>query len=259
MGYIYAMSDIHGCLEPLKNNIEKIDFSGENKVVFCGDYIDYGRDSAGVLKCLYDLQMEYGENKVIILKGNHEVMLLDWIRTYQKVKAGHVDENGMPYWNEWLDTDHDFCTLKSLITKTQWEFFEKILPALSENSRNVEAMDMIMGTNSKIISWMSGMPLYYETDEQIFVHAGVDEEAGEYWKWGTGEYYLTGTFAKATGRFYKTVIAGHVGTHHFWRDRHYHEMYYDGESHYYIDGSVYKGGKLILLRYNECSGKYEAV
>ncbi len=34
---------------------------------------------------------------------------------------------------------------------------------------------------------MSDMPLYYETGEQIFVHAEVDEEAGEYWKWGTND------------------------------------------------------------------------
>ncbi len=66
-------------------------------------------------------------------------------------------------------------------------------------------------------------------------------------------------FAKSRGKFYKTVIAGHVGTHHFWHDRHYHEMYYDGESHYYIDGSVYKGGKLILLRYDTKTGKYEPI
>ncbi len=25
----------------------------------------------------------------------------------------------------------------------------------------------------------------FDADNQIFVHAGVDEEAGEYWMWGT--------------------------------------------------------------------------
>ena len=32
-----------------------------------------------------------------------------------------------------------------------------------------------------------------------------------------------------------------------------------GENHYYINGSVYKGGKLLLLVYDEEKGKYYQV
>lgn len=259
MGYIYAMSDVHGCMDALKNKMTKVDLSDDNKLVFCGDYMDYGSRSGEVLRYIKDLQDSYGDNKVIALKGNHEMMFLEWIDTYRLAKSGATDEWGMPYWNEWLDTDRGFRTLKSLITEEQWNFFEKVFRNLSDESRNIEAMDMIVSSNEDIIRWMKAMPLYYETDTQIFVHAGVDEEAGEYWKWGSNEWTLTGTFAKARGKFCKTVIAGHVGTHHFWHDKHYHEMYYDGESHYYIDGSVYKGGKLILLRYDTETGKYESI
>ena len=42
-------------------------------------------------------------------------------------------------------------------------------------------------------------------------------------------------------------------------DRNYHDVFYDGESHYYIDGSVYKGGKLLLFAYDEENGKYYQV
>ena len=35
--------------------------------------------------------------------------------------------------------------------------------------------------------WIGSLPVFHETEEQIFVHAGVDEEAEEYWKWGTGD------------------------------------------------------------------------
>lgn len=38
-----------------------------------------------------------------------------------------------------------------------------------------------------------------------------------------------------------------------------HDVYYDGESHYYIDGSVYNGGKLLLLAYDEENEKYYQV
>ncbi len=67
-----------------------------------------------------------------------------------------------------------------------------------------------------------------------------------------------GKFPATKGKFYKTIVAGHVGTGS-WSladNRNYHDVFYDGESHYYIDGLVYIGGKLLLLVYNEENGKY---
>ena len=37
---IYAMSDIHGCIEELEKKMELVDLSGENRIIFLGDYID---------------------------------------------------------------------------------------------------------------------------------------------------------------------------------------------------------------------------
>lgn len=42
---IYAMSDIHGCIGELQKNMEQVDLGGDNRIVFCGDYIDYGDSS----------------------------------------------------------------------------------------------------------------------------------------------------------------------------------------------------------------------
>lgn len=75
---IYAMSDIHGCIGELQKNMEQVDLGGDNRIVFCGDYIDYGDSSYYVLKYLWDLQKKYGAEKVVVLKGNHEQMFLDW-------------------------------------------------------------------------------------------------------------------------------------------------------------------------------------
>ena len=81
---IYAMSDIHGCLEQLKEKMNLVDLDGNNKLLFLGDYIDYGSESGPVLRFVYDLQKQYGKDKVIVLKGNHEAMLLEWIDEYNK-------------------------------------------------------------------------------------------------------------------------------------------------------------------------------
>lgn len=123
---------------------------------------------------------------------------------------------------------------------------------------NREAVQMILSRHENLIQWIKNMPLYYELEKQIFVHAGVDEDAGEYWMWGTSENTLLGKFPATKGKFYKKIVAGHVGTgsRDLAGDWNYHDVYFDGESHYFVDGSVYKGGKLILLAYDEEEDKY---
>ena len=59
-----------------------------------------------------------------------------------------------------------------------------------------------------------------------------------------------------TGSFIKTIIAGHIGSATVSGDNSFHDIYFDGKSHYYIDGSVYKGGRLPLLMYDSDNGKY---
>ena len=55
---IYAISDIHGCIEELQKQMEQVELSGDNRIIFLGDYIDYGDSSYQVLKYIWDLQKE---------------------------------------------------------------------------------------------------------------------------------------------------------------------------------------------------------
>ena len=89
---IYAMSDIHGCIGELQKNMEQVDLGGDNRIVFCGDYIDYGDSSYYVLKYLWDLQKKYGAEKVVVLKGNHEQMFLDWIEDYRNIYSDGTED-----------------------------------------------------------------------------------------------------------------------------------------------------------------------
>lgn len=70
---IYAISDIHGCMDELKEKMKKVDLAENSRIVFLGDYMDYGDNSYQVLKYLKDLQEKYGEEKVIVLKGNSKL------------------------------------------------------------------------------------------------------------------------------------------------------------------------------------------
>ena len=96
---IYAMSDIHGCIGDLRNQMKQVDLSGENRIAFLGDYADYGDSSYQVLKYIWDLQKKYGEEKVVVLKGNHEQMFIDG-SVYKGGKLlllAYDEENGKYY------------------------------------------------------------------------------------------------------------------------------------------------------------------
>lgn len=257
---IYVMSDIHGCIEELKSNMEKIDLRGDNSVVFLGDYIDYGRGSCQVLQYIWELQEQLGNEKVIVLKGNHEQMFLEWLNDFGYPHADGLE--GYPVFNDWLLTDfeHRANTIRTFISEEQMSFLHRISRTCHLETISREAAQMVLSNHDEIVWWIQNMPSYYETDSQIFVHAGIDEEAGEYWMWGSSDDIFLWKFAASKGKFYKTVIAGHVGTGDIAKDYRFHDVFYDGESHYYIDGSVYKKyGKLLLLAYDEDSDKYYQV
>ncbi|PWB80029.1 MAG: serine/threonine protein phosphatase [Candidatus Methylomirabilota bacterium] len=72
---IYAIGDIHGCLDPLRRLIAQIRLSETDEVIFLGDYIDRGPDSRGVMDYLLTLSGRY-----TFLMGNHERMFLDFLQ-----------------------------------------------------------------------------------------------------------------------------------------------------------------------------------
>ena len=205
---IYAMSDIHGCLQEFDTALEMVDLSGDNMLILLGDYV-HGPDSYGVLDRIISLQQKYGSDKVVALAGNHEDMVLD---------------------GRWpIDEDR-------------------------QGNRTAREED-----EDRYLQWMMELPRYYATEHQIFVHAGVDEEAEDLWEWGTDDFTFTEKYPPQTGRFYMDIIAGHVGTAEISGDPHYHDIYYDGESHYYIDGTVLSSGIIPVLMVDTERNKYYRV
>lgn len=251
---IYAMSDIHGCIKAFEEQLQQVDLTGGDRLILLGDYIDFGDASGQVLRRIYGLQKQYGKEKVIVLKGNHEELFLEWIDEFAKKRS----KTEIMAYDTWLkvDSEQDFIVLRTLLSEESFAGFEDTARTASFTEINKEAVRLIMEENADLIRWMRGLLLYYETDTQIFVHAGVDEKAGEDWPWATAEEIFLFKFPADKGPFLKTLIAGHVGTYRLANDKRFHDIYFDGESHYYIDGSVYRQGKLLLLAYDEEKGVY---
>lgn len=105
----------------------------------------------------------------------------------------------------------------------------------------------------EVRSWLRKLPVYFETPTQIFVHAGVDEEAGDEWKWASEDWYFYSKYPAATGSFCKDVIAGHVGTFELCGEN---RVFWDGASHYYVDGSTEESGVVPVLCYDDATNVY---
>lgn len=198
--FIYAMSDIHGCLSEFEEALSLIDLSGDNILVLLGDYIHRGSDSYGVLNRIMELENTYGKNKVVVLAGNHEDMAID---------------------GRWSISDDE--------------------------------------SDDKYLFWMKGLKRYYATEHQIFCHAGIDEDAGDLWKWGTDDYTFTEKYPPQTGSFYMDIIAGHTGTSKISGNPYFHDIFYDGESHYYIDGTVLVSRVIPVLKVDTETNRYYRV
>jgi len=95
-GRMYAVGDIHGCLEELEillRFIQGCDLTEDDFVVFIGDYIDRGPDSKGCVDALIKFQSEVAA-RCIFLRGNHEDMLLDYLGFEGNGGPGYLANGG---------------------------------------------------------------------------------------------------------------------------------------------------------------------
>lgn len=131
-GKMVAMADIHGCYRSLEALLKKLEPFQSARYIFLGDYIDRGPDSKSVLDLLIDFSKDHD---TIILRGNHEQMMLD------AVKNGDA--------SLWM-LNGGRQTLKSY---------------------DLDVGNFEIPANH--FHFVNEMEMYYETDEYFFVHAGL--------------------------------------------------------------------------------------
>lgn len=248
---VYAISGIHGHLAQLRAALDLVDLDGDPgaELVLLGDYVDRGPESCGVLCAVKELQQRH-PTRVTALLGNHDDWLLDWL-------DGENDEL------LWLMNDDGLVTVKSFLEPMELaralghEDPDSDASSLDGPTLNRNIKRAILDRHSELITWLRRLPRVRETEEHIFVHAGVDEDAGALWRAATSDRVLTEKFPATTGPFVKTIVAGHVRTHSLRRDGG-NGVFHDGASHWYIDGAVEATGRLNVLCYNTAERSYEA-
>lgn len=174
MGKIFAVGDIHGSFDQLQDLIQKIpiDFATDT-LVFIGDYIDRGPGSVEVVDYLLDLKKRVPE--VIFLKGNHEDMLEKYL-------------DGTDRFTYLLNGGQN--TLDCYLRKTH-----------STNNYPIPADHL---------EFFRSLRLYYETEDYIFVHAGLRPKVPLADQESEDLLWIRDKFIYSKYDFGKPVVFGHT-------------------------------------------------
>jgi aryl carrier-like protein len=70
MDRTFVVGDVHGCVDELRALLRALAPRPDEHVVFCGDLVDKGPDSAGVVRLVRDLRD--GGQRLTLVEGNHE-------------------------------------------------------------------------------------------------------------------------------------------------------------------------------------------
>ena len=157
----FAFGDIHGDMAALRRVMAKLPtLTGEDTIVFVGDYIDRGPESAQVIEFVQKELPQKTSARVVALRGNHEDA---WLR----VTMGGWPEFVMPPANGCL------ATLRSF-TKTI--YFEGDTPTRAESAALMTGAFF----PDDVLEWMANLPYWYEDEHAIYVHAGLPIENGKF-------------------------------------------------------------------------------
>lgn len=152
---IYAIGDVHGCYDEM---IELLDLIAQDDakragvakktILFLGDLIDRGPDSAKVVDYLVDLVEDY--DNIFVLMGNHEQAFLE-------IARGRVE-----LVDDWLRMGGR-RTLRSYGIDPDWA------------ARNGAALPMRMQEEipRRHLKWLSRLPFCARSASYFFCHAGV--------------------------------------------------------------------------------------
>jgi len=177
MKKIFAIGDIHGCLEKLNQLMGRVSINNKNDtLVFIGDYIDRGESGPDVIDYVIRLQSEY--KKVVCLMGNHEQMLSRYLEGF--------DED-MYLANGGRTTLHSYGILLS--------------DDIEERKRKIPARHRVF--------FESLLP-YYETGDYIFVHAGLKPGLPLKDQTVNDLLWIRREFIDAKYDFGKIVVFGHT-------------------------------------------------
>lgn len=193
---ICIIGDLHGRLDLMERMLDRIDAradAGRHRLIFVGDMIDRGPQSAAILRRLNDLHCA-APDRVICLMGNHERMMLDFLAA--PVQTGP----------RWLANGG----AETLVSFGISPWARRM--GGTESGLEGLATAFAAALPDKIAHWLASLPLLWREDALVVTHAGADpgcpiaEQTAQTLLWGHP------AFLRASRRDNLWVAHGHTIT-----------------------------------------------
>ena len=208
---LLAISDIHGCLNKLKSLLDEVKYNpNKDKLILLGDYVDRGQQSIETLLYVGELI----DNGAIAILGNHDEMFKELLESNQL---------------EYALSQRYYYQQGTAVTIEQY-------------------LELNKEKQKRVIDILNNLKLYYEYENYIFVHAGldckksIDNQKYEDYFWIRNEFY------KNKGIDNKIIIFGHTPTCNL-NSNHYCTVWVDEKYNdkIGIDCACVYGGNLACL------------
>jgi serine/threonine protein phosphatase 1 len=179
---LLAIGDIHGHLEALKELLDKVQPTADDKVVFLGDYVDRGPNSQGVLDELLWFHERFPQT--VFIRGNHEQMFMDALTwediTRLRARKG-VPESMWQHDYKELEERADYFFMKPIELERSWwmQGGQATSASFDDSLTNVRAAHLTLLNQTKLYheEWFApDEEKPWEGEGFLFVHAGVDVE-----------------------------------------------------------------------------------
>jgi len=179
---VFVIGDIHGCADKLQTLLAILDeemamaTTGTPQLVFVGDYIDRGPDSAAVLTFLHEASRKNPE-QITCLLGNHEAMLLGFLD--RPLSEG-------PRW------------LRHGGREMALSFGVHVAPADPEDITESDLIrlsrDLGEAMGQGLLDWLKGLGVVWNSGNLWVTHAGadpalsMDQQNPDTFVWGTKSF-----------------------------------------------------------------------
>jgi serine/threonine protein phosphatase 1 len=219
---VYAIGDIHGRYDLLTDLLGQVarDYAataGGRKplVVFCGDYVDRGPDSARVLEAVVWMRQRR-DLEVRLLKGNHEQAMLAFL------------DDPVLGWR-WLEYGGN-AALQS---------YGVALPTEDDADLRRARQDLMRQLPAAHMRLLRNLELVVTAGDYAFVHAGIDPKRALKSQTEEDLLWIRAPFLEASHRFEKHIVHGHT-----WNDDQPQMTQWRSG----IDTGAYRTGVLTALR-----------